>query len=519
MIPETVDVVVIGSGLGGLSCAGLLARYGLEVLVCESHSIAGGAAHSFSRQGFSFDSGPSLHSGLDGKRSPNPMRHVLDALGESLPCAKYDSWGVFLPEGEFNFRIGADAFCEVLEELGGPGAIPQWRRLQAKMKPLATAATAMPAGALRSDLGVLQTVGHFAPNLLRSLPSLGKMAGSFEPVMRQFVDNPFILRWLDLLCFLLAGVPAKGISTAEMAFMFAEWYEPDVQLDYPMGGSGALIGALVRGLEKHGGQLQLNAHVDQVLVENGRAAGVVLRNGQRVRATQAVVSNASVWDTLGLLPADSVPAKFRRDRQATPPCASFMHLHLGINATDLPAAVETKLQCHYMSLLNWEMGIEAPQNAVLISIPSVLDPSLAPPGKHAVHVYTPGNEPYEKWEGLDRKSDKYQQQKEQRSQVMWQALERVIPDVRQRTEVTMVGTPLTHERFLRRSRGSYGPALYAGDTLFPGPKTPLPGLVCCGDSTFPGIGVPAVAASGMIAAHTLVPTSKHIAMLKEVGLW
>ncbi|MGD1852175.1 MAG: phytoene desaturase family protein, partial [Cyanophyceae cyanobacterium] len=242
MSPETVDVVVIGSGLGGLSCAGLLARYGLEVLVCESHSIAGGAAHSFARQGFQFDSGPSLHSGLDGKQSPNPMRHVLDALGESLPCAKYDSWGVFLPEGEFDFRIGADAFCEVLEELGGPGAIAQWRHLQQKMKPLAMAATAMPAGALRSDLGVLQTVGHFAPDLLRSLPSLGKMAGPFEPLMRQFVDNPFILRWLDLLCFLLAGVPAKGISTAEMAFMFAEWYEPNVQLDYPMGGSGAVIG-------------------------------------------------------------------------------------------------------------------------------------------------------------------------------------------------------------------------------------------------------------------------------------
>ncbi|MEM9246022.1 MAG: NAD(P)/FAD-dependent oxidoreductase, partial [Cyanobacteria bacterium P01_F01_bin.153] len=395
MIPETVDVVVIGSGLGGLSCAGLLARYGLEVLVCESHSIAGGAAHSFSRQGFHFDSGPSLHSGLGGKQSPNPMRHVLDALGESLPCAKYDSWGVFLPEGEFNFRIGADAFCEVLEDLGGPGAIAQWRNLQQKMKPLATAATAMPAGALRSDLGVLQTVGHFAPNLLRSLPSLGKMAGPFEPVMRQFVDNPFILRWLDLLCFLLAGVPAKGISTAEMAFMFAEWYEPDVQLDYPMGGSGALISALVRGLEKHGGQLQLNAHVDKVLVENGRAAGVVLRNGQQVRAKQAVVSNASVWDTLRLLSEDSLPAKFRRDRQATPTCASFMHLHLGIDATDLPADVEEKLQCHYMSLLDWEMGIEAPQNAVLISIPSVRDPSLAPPGQHAIHVYTPGNEPYD----------------------------------------------------------------------------------------------------------------------------
>ncbi len=50
----------------------------------------------------------------------------------------------------------------------------------------------------------------------------------------------------------------------------------------------------------------------------------------------------------------------------------------------------------------------------------------------------------------------------------------------------MVGTPLTHERFLRRHRGSYGPAIKAGEAMFPGPTTPIPGLYCAGDSTFPG---------------------------------
>jgi phytoene dehydrogenase-like protein len=83
--------------------------------------------------------------------------------------------------------------------------------------------------------------------------------------------------------------------------------------------------------------------------------------------------------------------------------------------------------------------------------------------------------------------------------------------------VTLVGTPLTHERFLRRDRGSYGPALWAGQATFPGAKTPLAGLLCCGDSTFPGIGVPAVAASGMIAAHTLAPVSQQLAMLQAMG--
>ena len=100
---------------------------------------------------------------------------------------------------------------------------------------------------------------------------------------------------------------------------------------------------------------------------------------------------------------------------------------------------------------------------------------------------------------------------------MWQALERVIPDIRSRCELTLVGTPLTHERYLRRHNGSYGPAIKAGEALFPGVTTPLPGFLCCGDSTFPGIGLPAVAASGAIAANTLAPVDRHLAMLKDIG--
>lgn len=66
------DVIIIGSGIGGLSAGALLARYGFAVTVCESHTIPGGAAHSFERKGYLFDSGPSLYSGLS-TPSPNPL--------------------------------------------------------------------------------------------------------------------------------------------------------------------------------------------------------------------------------------------------------------------------------------------------------------------------------------------------------------------------------------------------------------------------------------------------------------
>ncbi|NJN24293.1 MAG: carotene isomerase, partial [Acaryochloridaceae cyanobacterium RL_2_7] len=174
------------------------------------------------------------------------------------------------------------------------------------------------------------------------------------------------------------------------------------------------------------------------------------------------------------------------------------------------------LDCHYIVVNDWESGVTAEQNVIAISIPSLLDPDLAPEGKHNVHVYTPATEPFKLWEGLDRKSQAYADLKTERSESLWKGLARVIPDIRDRCELSLVGTPLTHARFLRRHQGSYGPALWASKESFPGPKTPLPGLLCCGDSSFPGIGVPAVAASGMIAANTLAPVGKHLQMLRRV---
>ena len=512
--PLQVDVAIIGSGIGGLCCGALLAKYGYDVVVCESHSIPGGAAHAFQRDGYTFDSGPSLYSGLSHSPSPNPLRQVLDAIGEDVEWANYDRWGCLLPEGEFDTTVGADQFCEVLQRLRGEDAVAEWRQLQQLMKPLAEAANALPPTAMRFDWGAIKIVGRFAPQLAKHARNLLKLTGPFSHIMDEAIADEFARNWLDLLCFLLSGLPADGTIGAEVAFMFAEWYRHGVQLDYPLGGSGALVNALVRGLEKYGGRLRLGTHVDRVVVENNRAAGLALRNGTTLWARKAIVSNASVWDTLKLIPEKSLPNLFRKGRQATPECASFMHLHLGIDASGLPE----DLACHYIAVNDWKLGIDAPQNVVLISIPSLLDPSVAPAGKHAIHVYTPGNEPYAVWRGLDRRSEDYAQLKRERAEVMWRGLERVILDVRSRVEVEMVGTPLTHARFLRRHHGTYGPALRAGQALFPGPKTPLKGLYCCGDSTFPGIGLPAVAASGAIAANTIAPVSKHLELLDEIGV-
>ena len=241
----------------------------------------------------------------------------------------------------------------------------------------------------------------------------------------------------------------------------------------------------------------------------------------------------------------------------------------GIDAEGLPP----DLDCHHLVVNSWD-DLEAPQNVCIASIPTVFDPSLAPDGKALIHAYTAGNEPWEAWAGLDRRSEEYGRLKVgfacgsacracsarlpadaccdahaqvERSEVLWRALERAIPDVRDRAELVQVGTPLTHARFLNRHAGTYGPAISAAGGSFPGPQTPIPGLYrldaaasmgpCdaafkpvpgatdaaalahrCGDSCAPGIGVPAAAASGMITANTLAPVQKHLQLLDSLVL-
>ena len=152
-----------------------------------------------------------------------------------------------------------------------------------------------------------------------------------------------------------------------------------------------------------------------------------------------------------------------------------MHLHIGFDATGLE-----NLECHHLVMRNWD--VNAPQNVVNISIPSVFDPSMAPKGKHTLHAYLAGNEPWEPWDGLRRGSPEYLALKEERSKVIWEAVEKVIPDIRERVTTSMVGTPVTIKRFCRRDRGTYGPIMGEGMEAFLGPDVfPIKGLYHCGE--------------------------------------
>jgi phytoene dehydrogenase-like protein len=134
--------------------------------------------------------------------------------------------------------------------------------------------------------------------------------------------------------------------------MFNEWYKPSSHLEFPRGGSQAMVDALVRGVTKQGGRVHTRSHVDRILLEGGRAAGVRLRDGATVRSKKAVVTNATLWDVRKLLPGGSFPAAFEEQVDGMPVNRSFMHLHLGFDATGLEG-----LSMHHIVVDSWARGV------------------------------------------------------------------------------------------------------------------------------------------------------------------
>lgn len=503
-----LDAIIIGSGIGGLTAAGMLARYGKRVLVCESHSIAGGAAHSFKRRGFEFDSGPSFYCGLGHDRpSLNPLRQVLDVLGESLEVVPYDPMGHYhFPEGTFAVYSDGEKYRETVAQITPQGA-KELAQFEKRLLPLYEALKDVPTLALRADWQLVPVLlSRYLPSLFKMLPLLGVVQGSVGQVMDQEVRDPWVRRLIDLECFLLSGLKAEGTIAPEVAFMLGERSRAGVE--YPVGGSGAIVKALVRGLKRWGGELRLNSHVAQILVEAGKAVGVRLRDGEVIKAP-IVISNATIWDTYGgvspLLRQEDLPESYRKSALEMPAVDSFMHLHLGIRAEGLE-----HLTGHHVVVHDANKDITEPGNTCMISIPSVWDASLAPRGHHVVHAYT--LEPFAGWQ----RDEGYEEKKKERSQSLFKALERVIPDLRQRIVLELIGTPLTHSHYLRRYQGTYGPAIAAGKGMFPGYQMPICGLYRVGDSTMPGIGVPAVAASGILCANSLVSPQQTAQLLRQI---
>ena len=509
--PTTWDVIVIGSGIGGLVTASQLAAKGAKVLVLERYLIPGGSGGSFKRQGYTFDVGASMIFGFGQKGHTNLLTRALADVGEQCTTIPDPAQLEYHLPGGLTVAVDRDyeGFIAALTARF-PHEAKGIRAFYDTCWQVFNCLDAMPLLSLE-DPAYLAKVFFKAPlaclGLARWLPvNVGSVA-------RAHIQDPDLLRFIDMECFCWSVMPADRTPMINAGMVFSDRHAGGI--NYPQGGVGVIAGKLVAGLERHGGAIRYKARVVKVLLEEGRAVGVRLAGGEVLHARR-VVSNATRWDTFGdpdgagqrpredsgmpsqtLIDGADTPAAERTWRRRYKPSPSFLSLHLGVRADLIPPGTHV----HHLLLERWE-EIEAEQGTVFVSMPSLLDPSLAPEGHHIVHTFTPSS--MEAWSGLSPTA--YAAKKEADANRLIARLEAILPGLAGAITHREVGTPRSHRRFLGRSGGSYGPIpamRLPGLLPMPFNRTGINGLYCVGDSCFPGQGLNAVAFSGFACAHRI----------------
>ncbi|MBE9033169.1 carotene isomerase [filamentous cyanobacterium LEGE 11480] len=489
----TWDTIVVGAGIGGLVTATQLAAKGATVLVLEQYLIPGGSGGTFERPGYRFDVGASMIFGFGCQGTTNLLTRALAAVDMQLPTIP-DPVQIHyhLPDG-LNLKVHRQ-YEDFLQEL-----IAQFPHEAKGIRQFYDACWRVFNCLNVMDLLSLEEPRYLARvflqhplacfGLLRYLPrNVGEIA-------RRYIRDRRLLRFIDMECFCWSTVLAERTPMINAGMVFSDRHYGGVR--YPQGGVGQIAQKLVEGLTHVGSSIRYKAKVRQILLEQGRAIGVQLTTGEKLYADR-IVSNATRWDTFGkLLPDQTLPRSEVRWQQNYQQSPSFLSLHLGVNATVLPTTTE----CHHILLEDWQ-SMEQEQGTIFVSIPTLLDPTLAPPGKHIIHTFTPSW--MSAWQGLSPTA--YRAKKQRDADRLIQRLERLFPGLSAQITLQEVGTPRTHRRFLGRINGTYGPIpqrRLRGLLKMPFNRTSIKHLYCVGDSTFPGQGLNAVAFSGFACAHRI----------------
>lgn len=488
---QEFDVIVIGSGIGGLVTATQLAAKGANVLVLESYIIPGGSAGYFEREGYRFDVGASMIFGFGDKGTTNLLTRALQAVNVSLETIPDPVQIHYHLPNDLKLRVHRD-YEKFLQELitRFPHEEKGIRKFYDECWTVFNCLNSMELLSLEEPRYLMRVFFQEPGSCLGLVQYLPQNVGD---VAKRYISDPELLKFIDIECYCWSVVPADLTPMINAGMVFSDRHYGGI--NYPKGGVGQIALKLVEGLEKVGGKIQYKARVKQILLEKGKAVGVELVDGTVYRGKR-IVSNATRWDTFGkLIPPEFIPRAERKWRERYQKSPSFLSLHLGVEASVLPPESD----CHHIIVKNWDK-MEEPEGTIFVSIPTLLDPSLAPEGYHIIHAFTPSW--IDDWEKLPE--SEYEAKKEAAAGRIIEDLEVLFPGLDAGLDYMEVGTARSHRRFLSRQDGTYGPIpayKLKGLLGMPFNRTSIRGLYCVGDSTFPGQGLNAVAFSGFACAH------------------
>ena len=492
------DAVIIGSGLGGLSCAAAFARQGFRPLVLEKHNRPGGYATTFKRPGgFEFD--VSLHSTSVGER--DGIHNLIPGFPEITDIeflAHPNLYRVVYPD--FDIRVPQKNIDEYINIL--TGYFPEEKE---------------------GIQGILDDMRGVSNDIHKILNARGNVDFSNFPVDFPYLFNCYSKTWGQIVDAKITNPKLKAIISAQWAYyglppsLLSSYYYAMPALGYlenggyyPRGKSQRISNALVQFIEEHGGKVILDTRVEKILTKEQTAYGVKTDKGEEFTG-KVVISNANAPDTFNKLlsQGETLNDYLTQWKQFSVSLSSFQ-IFLGLKEDIVGKSGIADSEIFYESGYDMDASYQAAQNADMencgfaLTLYDNIYRGYSPQGKNTLNLMTlQGYDHWEKFEADYKKGDKtaYRKEKEKMADILIKrAEETLLPGLSKAIEVKEIGTPLTNVRYT----GNYRGAVYGWDQTLNNSgqnrlahHTPIKNLYLSGAWTKPGHGYGGVLWSGL----------------------
>jgi len=480
---KTDHVVVVGAGLSGLSAALQLAGQGRSVTVVERYGFPGGRVGQADIRGYKIDTGATVLT------MPDIIEDAFNAVGASMSdyvelMPSNPAYRASFADGSvLDVHTDAAAMTAAIEEFAGPADAAGYQRLRDWL----------------TELYTLEMKGFIASNFSSPLslltPQLARLAaiGGFrgwEKMVSRFIADERLQRIFTFQA-LYAGVPPQQ---ALAAYAVIAYMDTIAGVYFPRGGIRAVPEGLAAAAADAGVQFRYRTTVTRLERSDSRVTAVCTDSGDRI-ACDAVVLTTELpltYELLGRAPRR--PIKFR-------PSPSCVVIHAGV------PSVQGALQHHNISFgANWsktfdeiiDKGVLMSDPSLLVTMPTAVDPTLAPAGRDLLFVLAPCPNLEVGKVNWAVQGDTYARQ------VLAMAAERLLPGLDQDVDVLDVVTPAD---WARQGMLAGSPFALAHTFSQTGPFRPAnlvrgtDNVVLAGSSTVPGVGVPTALLSGRLAAE------------------
>ena len=502
------ETIIIGSGMGSLTTAAILAKQGQRVLVLERHYTAGGFTHVFKRKGYEWDVG--IHYIGEVQRPNSVVKRLFDYISDSkIEWADmgevYDK--IIIGEKQYDFVKGVQNFKEKLVEY-----FPDEKAaIEAYVKLVFDSTNA--AQKFYMDKALSPVMSWLIGGSMRKSYLKYSDKTTYE-VLRSLTDNEELIKVLSGQ-YGDYGVTPKKSSFAMHASVARHYFGGG---SFPIGGSSQIAKNIDPIIETAGGTILVRAEVKEVQIENNKATGVVMNDG-KVFTAENIVSGAGIMTTYQKLLPKQVVEKHQLNEQLKQVERSVAHacLYIGLKGTptelELPKTnywVYPADKDHDQCVERYLNDIDEPFPVVYISFPSAKDPDFTNryPDRSTIDIITlVPFETFAEWEGSSwmKRGDDYKELKEKLAQRLLAELYKQQPQLEGAVEYYELSTPLTTQHFINYEKGE----IYGLDATperfrqkFLKPRTPIKNFYLTGQDIVT-CGVAAALFSGVLTATAM----------------